>query len=222
MDWATRCWCESRLHEQNSFVTLTYENEPDNAEDAVEHSKNFVKALRRRLPPGSFRYFAVTERGSLHGRLHHHAIIFGRDFLDPASRRSLESAWGTQPGSGFTDIAECTSASMSYVAGYTAKKLQAASTSDGFRMRASLDPPIGYNWLLLNHDDVERVGGIVIDGILRPVPQIFFDRNKHGFATLKADRTAYAKSTFRPSTALRARQLRMEYLVRERERKKQL
>ena len=28
MDWSTRIWCESRLHEQNAFLTLTYANAP--------------------------------------------------------------------------------------------------------------------------------------------------------------------------------------------------
>lgn len=212
MDWATRCWCEARLHEQNAFITLTYETEPSGDYDAVEDWKKFAKALRRRI--GKFRYFAVTERGSLHGRLHHHALIFGHDFLEPGKAAFLRAAWETQAGAGFSDIAACEDASINYVAGYTAKKLH-SSTADDLRMRASLAPPIGYDWLRLFHDDVERTGGIVIAGKLRPIPDMFFQRDKHGLRHVKADKKAYAVSNTRSATALRARKLQM--LIKQRE-----
>lgn len=212
MDWATRCWCEARLHDQNSFVTLTYAVEPVDGEAAVHDWKNFAKALRRRI--GKFRYFAVTERGTLHGRLHHHALIFGHDFLEPAKSEFLRLAWATQAGAGFVDVARCETASINYVAGYTAKKL-AEATADDLRMRASLSPPIGYDWLRLHHEDVERVGGVVIEGKLRPVPVMFFERNKHGLRHVKADKKSWAMAHARSELALRARKLQMTIKQRE-------
>lgn len=212
MDWATRCHCESKLYEQNAFITLTYADEPPDGEAAVHDWKNFAKALRRRI--GKFRYFACTERGELHGRLHHHALIFGHDFLEPLKQRWLEDAWSSQKGAGFIDVAACEPASINYVAGYTAKKLS-EGVRDDLRMRASLSPPIGYDWLRLYHDDVERAGGVVIEGKLYPIPALFVERNKHGFRHVRADARAYAASHTRSELALRARELRMKVKRRE-------
>lgn len=219
MDWSTRCWCEARLYDQSSFITLTYAEEPSGESDAVDGWKNFAKALRRRI--GKFRYFAVTERGALHGRLHHHALIFGHDFLEPGKEALLRAAWATQSGSGFVDVAACEDASINYVAGYTAKKLH-ASTTDDLRMRASLAPPIGYNWLLLHHDDIERVGGVVISGKLRPIPVMFFERDKFGLRHVKADKKSWAMAHARSELALRARRVQMEIKQREKNRSSKL
>ncbi len=212
MDWSTRIWCESRLYEQNAFLTLTYSEAPQNAKIAVEDWKLFLKSLRRRV--GSVRYFAVTERGELYGRLHHHAIIFGHDFLEPTKLRLLEGAWAGVRGSGFLDCAACEVASINYVAGYTAKKV--GQDPDDLRSRSSINPPIGYNWLRLYHDDVERNGGIVIGGQVRPIPDMFKERGKHGLRHVLADRRAFAQSQFQTPEAVEARKARFRYKNRER------
>lgn len=212
MDWSTRIWCESRLYDQNAFLTLTYANAPKNAKIAVEDWKLFLKSLRRRVSP--VRYFAVTERGELYGRLHHHAIIFGHDFLEPVKLRLLESAWAGVPGAGFLDCASCEVASINYVAGYTAKKV--GQDPDELRSRASINPPIGYDWLRLYHDDVERTGGIVINGQLRPIPDMFKERNKHGLRHVLADRRNFARSQFQTPESRRARVARFDFKNRER------
>jgi hypothetical protein len=214
MDWSTRIWCESRLYEQNAFITLTYANAPSNTREAVEDWKCFLKALRRRI--GKLRYFAVTERGDLFGRLHHHAIIFGHDFLEPAKKAALISAWSTQSGAGFVDVAACEPASINYVAGYTAKKIKAA-TDDDPKVRPSINPPIGYDWLRLYRDDVHRIGGIVVNGSIRPIPEMFKHRDKHGLRHVMADRKHFAKTEFQQPEAVKARTERFQFLERQRQ-----
>ena len=212
MDWSTRIWCESRLYDQNAFLTLTYSEAPVNAKIAVEDWKSFLKALRRRVNP--VRYFAITERGELFGRLHHHAIIFGHDFLEPAKAKALSDSWLTVSGSGFLDCAACEVGSINYVAGYTAKKL--LDEPDELRSRASIAPPIGYDWLRLYHDDVARTGGVLINGVLRPIPQMFQDRAKDSLKNVLADRRSFAASQFQSDSARDARIARYQYLNRER------
>lgn len=208
MDWSTRIWCESRLYDQNSFLTLTYAQAPTNARVAVEDWKKFLKALRRRI--GQVRYFAVTERGDLFGRLHHHAIIFGHDFLEPEKKADLVSAWDTQAGAGFVDVGSCEPASINYVAGYTAKKV-GLDDPDELRSRCSINPPIGYNWLKLYRDDVHRTGGIVINGQLRPIPDLFKERDPVGLRHVIADKRNYAKSNFTSESQLAARAAHLRY-----------
>lgn len=208
MDWSTRIWCESRLYEQNAFLTLTYATAPTSAKIAVEDWKKFLKALRRRI--GKVRYFAVTERGDLFGRLHHHAIIFGHDFLEPAKKKALVDAWSTQSGAGFVDVATCEPASINYVAGYTAKKLSQEDPDD-LRTRVSINPPLGYNWLLLYRDDVHRVGGVVINGQIRPIPDMFKERDKFGLRHVMADRKSYAQSNFVDPDKIAARRAQLQF-----------
>lgn len=93
--WANRCLLESNLHDENCFITLTYENEnvpvSKNVANPVtgevqdyqtlrkEDLQKFFKRLRSRLAEKGIkiRYFACGEYGDTSKRPHFHAIIFG-------------------------------------------------------------------------------------------------------------------------------------------------
>lgn len=95
-EWADRCMLEAKYHEQNSFITLTYDDEHikqlyhlDDSDKLIDkdfyslnkrHLQLFFKRLRERLSPIKIRYFACGEYGSRSFRPHYHAIIFGYDF----------------------------------------------------------------------------------------------------------------------------------------------
>jgi hypothetical protein len=81
--WAIRCVHEASLHEHNSFITLTYndENLPADGSLDVRHWQLFMKRLRKRHGSG-IRYFHCGEYGSKHRRPHYHACLFGLDFPD--------------------------------------------------------------------------------------------------------------------------------------------
>lgn len=116
------------MHTQNSFITLTYDQEhvPNDGGLRVEDFQRFCKRLRKAV--GSFRFYHCGEYGSKNFRPHYHALLFGQDFASDRVRvqekpyakyRSplLDKVWGM----GRTDIGDVTYASAAYVARYVHK-----------------------------------------------------------------------------------------------------
>ena len=64
-DWALRCVHESKLYDQNCFITLTYDDEQMASSCTLvpEHLQMFWKRLRRAIEPVRIRYFACGEYG---------------------------------------------------------------------------------------------------------------------------------------------------------------
>lgn len=99
-NWAVRCVHESQMHEENSFVTLTYsdDNLPADRGLDIRHVQQFLKRLRNEMVrcnklnpkhPKSFRYFHCGEYGNAPKpgakdqkgyRPHYHILFFGVDF----------------------------------------------------------------------------------------------------------------------------------------------
>lgn len=129
--WAVRIVHESRLHERNSFITLTYANPPANNSLVLEDLQKFFKRLRKHLPDVKIRYFACGEYGEQFKRPHYHACIFGWDFPDKRlHKRSrhgfsinrsalLEKAWKF----GYSSVADLSFESAAYVSRYCTKKI---------------------------------------------------------------------------------------------------
>ena len=103
--WASRCLLEMQQHDQNCFITLTYDEEhvpmsyyctlEDHQERAsmtlnMDDLTLFWKRLRKELEKTgkNFRYYAAGEYGDLYARPHYHALLFGfmPDDLIPASK----------------------------------------------------------------------------------------------------------------------------------------
>ena len=150
--WALRCYHESKMHDENSFLTLTYDPEhlPPDFSIHKEELQDFFKKLRyelneiygrtythtdsqnrRRYEPNKpVRYFACGEYGESAGRRpHYHALIFGFDFPD----KYLYSMRDGIPlyrspflekvwTKGFSTIGQVTFESAAYVARYVMKK----------------------------------------------------------------------------------------------------
>jgi hypothetical protein len=128
--WALRCYHEAQLHEHNSFITLTYNNEniPGDLSIHKKELQDFIKRLRKNTGV-KLRYFACGEYGEK-GRPHYHAIIFGYDFPDRRlwsktkggllfRSAILEKAWQHK---GYCSIGNVTFESAAYVARYVMKK----------------------------------------------------------------------------------------------------
>src|SRR6478609_9285268 len=129
--WAIRILCESKLHDRNIFVTLTYRDDdlPDFKSLRPKDFQDFMKRLRKCYGDG-IRFFHCGEYGDQFGRPHYHAIIFNHDFDDkyqfkkskhgfPIYRSdSLEKLWPF----GFSEIGSVTFDSAAYVARYIMKK----------------------------------------------------------------------------------------------------
>lgn len=123
---------EAKLHTENAFLTLTYDDEhvPKNGSVNPRHLQLFMKRLRKKQP---FRYFAVGEYGPQTLRPHYHAILFGfptcmrqqtnlkRDICCDNCER-VKKAWGQ----GAIQLARADDAAIAYTCGYVTKKIEAA------------------------------------------------------------------------------------------------
>lgn len=74
-----RCMHERRLHAENVFLTLTYDDMylPKGGTLVKRDLQLFMKKLRARLEPKKVRFYACGEYGSKLGRPHYHVLVFG-------------------------------------------------------------------------------------------------------------------------------------------------
>ena len=197
--WSIRAYHESTLHEQNCFVTLTYDEEhlPKDGKINKRDLQLFFKRLRKqidsRLFPTKIRYIACGEYGAMTRRPHYHAIIFGLDFLEGAesinselyTNSKLVDAWQN----GHVSIAPVNMASICYVCGYVNKKIDDPDTFSLMSRR----PGIGHDWLDRYAHDVATIGVVTIEGKAYQVPKRYLEWSEEMLAGVKRDRMEYAK-----------------------------
>lgn len=137
--WAARCSHEMQLHDENCFITLTYDDEhlPEDLSLEKQEFQKFLKRFRKAIWPKKIRYFMAGEYGDSSWRPHYHAIIFGYDFPDKIRVQSqevgnpyfistqLKKLWPY----GFHVIAEATFDTAAYVARYCTKKITGEKAS---------------------------------------------------------------------------------------------
>ncbi|AXL15129.1 replication initiator protein [Microviridae sp.] len=169
-DWATRIYHESRLHERNCFITLTYETPPPSLH--IDHVQTFLKRLRKNI---KLRYFLCGEYGEKTHRPHYHAVLFGTDLrggeYDIDGRMYGSPLLDTTWGHGFASVGTLTMSSACYVAGYVQKKLDDPDTFTTMSRR----PPIGYHWALHNQEMLQRREKVVIEGRELPIPKAYLE-----------------------------------------------
>jgi hypothetical protein len=134
--WATRCMHEASLHEENCFITLTYDNDnlPEGATLVKKDFQLFMKKFRHYLAKKGkkCKFFMAGEYGDQGTRRpHYHAIIFGYNFKDwiylgktPSGNEKytspqLQKIWNK----GYVQIGTVTFESAAYVARYCTKKI---------------------------------------------------------------------------------------------------
>lgn len=129
--WAVRCVNEAQMHERNSFITLTYNDQhlPKDGSLHVEHWQKFAKRLRKQ--DGPFRFYHCGEYGGKTRRPHYHACVFGLDWREDRilyqqtgdnktyTSKKLEDTWGK----GFVTVADMNFSTANYVARYCVKKI---------------------------------------------------------------------------------------------------
>lgn len=146
--WSLRAYNELQLHDNNCFITLTYNDDnPLVTSDPLclgnlryKHFQNFMKRLRKKTGQ-KIQYLVCGEYGLKDGRAHWHAILFGYDFPDKEpiyiskgfvhySSRLLDECWSVYVNEnfgyypiGFTDLTTVDIDCCNYVAGYVMKKL---------------------------------------------------------------------------------------------------
>lgn len=135
--WAMRCMDEAKLHGDNSFLTLTYDNEhlPVDRSLSKRDFQLFMKRLRKVLKK-KVKFYACGEYGEKFGRPHYHACVFGEGFRDRKFYRRGESGFSVYTSGvlekcwnlGRSFVGDLTFESAGYVARYTVQKL---TVSDG-------------------------------------------------------------------------------------------
>jgi hypothetical protein len=143
-EWATRCVHEAQLHDENCFITLTYDEEhlPHDGSISKKHMQQFMKTLRKKLVEdyGSekkVRFFGCGEYGDQLQRPHYHLALFGyrpddlvlytvREGVSLYTSDFLSARWGR----GFVTVGELTFESAAYIARYVTKKIKVSEKSD--------------------------------------------------------------------------------------------
>lgn len=171
--WAIRCIHEAQMHPENSFITLTYNNE--NCPERLNYKdfQLFIKKLRRTHENKKISYFVTGEYGDNKKRPHWHVIFFNFRPTDLSYKYSnfrgdkiydspsLTKLWGN----GFTEIGDVTFDSAGYCARYAAKKLiHGKDTQHEFQpiSKKSSKHAIGKKWLEKFWPDVFNQGHIVL------------------------------------------------------------
>jgi hypothetical protein len=198
--WAIRCLHEAQLHENNCFITLTYDNEnlPHNGSLTKPHFQKFIKRLRKYAHPTKIRYFMCGEYGEKFARAHYHACIFNYDFND-------KELWSTKQGTklyisstlqklwkkGFSTIGELNFDTAAYVSRYILKKQTGKMAESYYYTRVqeedgllttpvqpeyttmSRRPGIATEWFNQFKNEIYPDDFIVINGQKMPPPKFY-------------------------------------------------
>lgn len=172
--WAVRCLHESKMHERNSFITLTYDDSHLKSPKLIyEDWQLFMKKLRKTqdAPIGCL---VTGEYGDKTKRPHWHALLFNYEPRDGTpirttdlghkvySSQNLTDLWGK----GLTEYGSITLQSASYCARYALKKL-----THGFDGSHEYEPiskksskhAIGKTYLEKHHLDIFNSGFVLLD-----------------------------------------------------------
>lgn len=134
--WSVRIIHESKMHVENCFITLTFndQNLPEDGSIRKNDIVYFIKKLRKSIYPKKIRFYACGEYGDVKFRPHYHLLIFGYDFPDKEIFKAvpkgedcyhiyisekLSSLWDK----GFSTVADLTMETALYTARYVQKKI---------------------------------------------------------------------------------------------------
>lgn len=195
--WATRCLHEASLYEQNSFITLTYndKNLPAEATLIKHHFQDFMKRLRKKYQPKKIRYYMCGEYGTdlnqiKHiGRPHYHACLFNHDFTDKQlytvregvklyTSETLSKIWGK----GFVTVGDVTFESAAYCARYIMKKIT-GDMADNHYVKINYETGELYE-IEPEYNDMSRRPGIG-----KPWFEKYKNDTKKGFITVRGKKT---------------------------------
>lgn len=227
--WAVRGLAEAQMHEENSFITMTYRDEDlkyGGAEHGILVPRDFTlffKRLRKHLGRKSIRYFGCGEYGDKSSRPHYHAVVFGHDFPDKKhfstkngnnlyTSDTLDDIWGH----GNCIIGDVTFDSIAYVARYVMKKQvgknagiydEKGITPEFVRM--SRRPGLGATWLQKYMSDVYPRGSVISRGHECKPPKyydkIFESINPQRMEEIRKEREKKAQENYEESDPKRLR-----------------
>jgi len=219
--WALRCVHEAQLHVDNSYLTLTY-NDQNLPEDKSVHKRElqlFFKRFRDAISE-KIRYFACGEYGDRLGRPHYHAIIFGympndTVLLEHANQRRFQSRFHTGEDfsiyksafieklwkRGFITVGNVSFESAAYVARYCTKKINGKMAPGHYKGKnpefalMSRSPGIGADWIEKYMSDVYPKDYVTMRGRkMRPIryyDERYKKTNPKGYMEVKRKRKKF-------------------------------
>lgn len=213
--WAIRCLNEASLHEDNAFITLTFneQHKPSDGSLYKPDFQKFMKRLRKHFPNKKIRYFHCGEYGEKLSRPHHHACLFNIDFPDKIlfsdrnninlyTSKILTKIWPF----GFSTIGEVNFETAAYCARYITKKITGDIAEGHYAGRIpeyvtmSRRPGIGHNWFKKYQRDVFPHDYMIIRNGIKTKPPKYYDyiyslTNPEEFAKLKYIRERAAQKS---------------------------
>lgn len=200
--WALRCVHESKMYQENCFITLTYNDANVPHDMSLHHSdwQKFMKRFKERVRYSGdkrrIRFYMCGEYGEQLGRPHFHACIFNYDFPDKVYKRVndlgdkvyssalLDDIWN-MADPGFCEIGAVTMQSAGYVARYIMKKVTGDDAVAYYGHRkpeyTKMSKGIGKAWFDKFSRDVYPSDFIIHDGKKLPVPRYYDDLYKLNF-----------------------------------------
>lgn len=219
--WALRCMHETTLHDENCYLTLTYndENLPYGGSLNLKDFQLFMKRYRKSIKQ-KIKFFHCGEYGEELSRPHYHAIIFGHDFHDKKHHKTinenplyisetLDKLWGM----GHCTIGAATFDSAAYCARYILKKVTGDKaqqhytktdpyTGEVFELKPeyctmSRGEGIGKGWFNKYHTDIYPRDEVIVKG-KRCQPPKYYDTqfekmDQEGLIKIKSERIKKSK-----------------------------
>lgn len=197
-EWGLRSVHEATQHDQNTFLTLTYDDSAlTDPKLNYEDFQVFIRALRDSISirassiftrktyvVNPISYIVAGEYGSKTKRPHWHTVIFGYKAADEKfkytsksghplfSSESLDKIWGK----GIVEAGAVTLESASYCARYALKELAHGELVDEYKplFKASTRPAIAARWLETFCTDVFNHGRLhLADGSISEIPRYY-------------------------------------------------
>lgn len=188
---AIRCYHEAKMHEENIFLTLTYDDKHlESSRLIYSHFQTFMKDLRWHVgadPEKRISCMVTGEYGDKNKRPHWHALLFNYRPSDSAYKytsdrgdtvwhsRRLSDIWGK----GACEFGSITLDSANYVARYAAKKL--CHGYDGTHdfepiHRTSSKNAIGRSWIEKHWENTIELGYCSLpNGAKTSIPRYYVD-----------------------------------------------
>lgn len=200
--WALRCVHEASLHDENCFITLTYDPQHLPADHSLNksHFQKFMKRLRKHFTGTPIRFYHCGEYGEKNNRPHYHACIFGMDFPDKVFKETtkegnklymsplLTKLWGKGDIKQQT-VGELNFQTAAYTARYIMKKINGDKAEEHYRYTdettgeqhqiipeyttMSRRPGIASNWYKKYKTDVYPSDEVIIKGIPMQPPTYY-------------------------------------------------
>lgn len=192
--WSIRVMHEAQMHDQNCFITLTYNEAHYQPGLLYRHFQLFMKRLRKHAKK-PVRFYMCGEYGDQNGRPHFHACLFGWSPADQVlfkalpsgsslfTSKTLEGLWPF----GYSTVGTLTLESAAYVARYVMKKVTGPGADSHYWSlnpntgelvqiepefnKMSLKPGIGRPWYERYKSDIYPDGTCVVNGLkMKPPP----------------------------------------------------